>query len=322
MKDIKVAILGYGTVGKGVFQIINQTPNMEVVKILEKPEKFDSDYIDLFTSDIDLIVNDPNIDVVVEVLGGYGFARGCIDKAIEAKKHVVTANKEIIALDIDTLTLKARDKNVCLAYEASVGGGIPIIKNLKEIKEVSHISKISGILNGTTNFILTKMFEGKSFDEALKDAQEKGFAESDPTADLEGYDMMRKIAILSDLAWDTYIDIDLITHKGISDISVDMVEHAKKNNKVIKFVCEATIIDDSIKVEVKPKYFDDNHFFASVQNEFNSIILETNPNDKLIYIGKGAGSLPTASAIVSDVVDIINNRYLDNYQNTKKYKVN
>lgn len=322
MANIKVALLGYGTVGKGVFQIINQTPNMEIVKILEKPEKFDSNYYDLFTSDVDSIMNDPNIDLVVEVLGGYGFAKSCIDKALDAGKHVVTANKEIIALDIDTLTLKAREKNVCLAYEASVGGGIPIIKNLKEIKEVSSISKISGILNGTTNFILTKMFEGKPFNEALKIAQEKGFAESDPTADLEGYDMMRKIAILSDLAWDTLVDINLIDHKGISDISLDMVEHAKNNNKVIKFVCEATLLEEQIKVEVKPKYFDDNHFFASVQNEFNSVILETDPNDQLIYIGKGAGSLPTASAIVSDVVDIINNRYLDNYKNTKKYKVN
>jgi homoserine dehydrogenase len=166
------------------------------------------------------------------------------------------------------------------------------------------------------------MFNGMPFEEALKKAQELGFAEADPTADLEGYDMMRKIAILSDLAWDTLVDINLIDHKGISDVSLDMIEHAKNNNKVIKFVCEATLLEEQIKVEVKPKYFDDNHFFASVQNEFNSVILETDPNDQLIYIGKGAGSLPTASAIVSDVVDIINNRYLDNYQNTKKYKVN
>ena len=322
MANIKVALLGYGTVGKGVFQIINQTPNMEIVKILEKPEKFDSNYYDLFTSDVDSIMNDPNIDLVVEVLGGYGFAKSCIDKALDAGKHVVTANKEIIALDIDTLSLKAREKNVCLAYEASVGGGIPIIKNLKEIKEVSSISKISGILNGTTNFILTKMFEGKSFDEALKIAQEKGFAESDPTADLEGYDMMRKIAILSDLAWDTFIDINQIPQIGITKISKEDVKFAKDNNKVIKFVCESCLKDDSIEIKVEPKIFDDNHFFSNVNNEFNAVILETYPNDTLTFIGKGAGSLPTASAVVLDIVDIIEGRCLNNYQNINKYKIN
>lgn len=319
---MKIAILGYGTIGKGVFQIANKNPYLEVVKILELPEKFDEQYIELFTNNIDDIVNDSDIDLVVEVLGGYNFACDCIKKSLKNKKHVVTANKEVIAKDIDTLLKLARDNNVSLAYEASVGGGIPIIKNLKGIKEVSKITKITGILNGTTNYILTKMIEGNTFSEALIDAQKKGFAEADPTADLEGYDMMRKIAILSDLAWDTYIDIEKIIHEGIKDITLDMVQKAKTNNQIIKFVSEAKLIDNKIYVEVKPKYFSDKHFFASVNNEFNAVILETDPNDTLIFIGKGAGSLPTASAVVADIIDIKNNRYLENYQNLNIYDIN
>lgn len=319
---MKIAILGYGTIGKGVFEIARKNPYLEVVKILERPEKFDEQYIDLFTNNIDDIVNDLEIDVVVEVLGGYNFAVECIKKSLKNKKHVVTANKEVIAKDIDTLLKLANDNNVSLAYEASVGGGIPIIKNLKEIKEVSKITKITGILNGTTNYILTKMTEGATFADALVDAKEKGFAEADPTADLEGYDMMRKIAILSDLAWDTYIDIEKIIHEGIKDITLEMVTKAKENNQVIKFVSEAKLVDNKVYVEVKPKYFSDKHFFASVNNEFNAVILETDPNDTLIFIGKGAGSLPTASAVVADIIDIKNNRYLENYQNLNIYDIN
>ncbi len=319
---MKIAILGYGTIGKGVFEIALNNPYLNVIKILERPEKFDKQYIDLFTSDIDEIINNPEIELVVEVLGGYNFAVECIRKCLRNKKHVVTANKEVIAKDIDTLLKLASDNNVKLAYEASVGGGIPIIKNLKEIKEVSKITKITGILNGTTNYILTKMTEGSSFEEALLDAKKKGFAEADPTADLEGYDMMRKIAILSDLAWDTYIDIEKIIHEGIKNITLDMVNKAKNNNQVIKFVSEAKLVDNQVYIEVKPKYFSDKHFFASVNNEFNAVILETNPNDTLIFIGKGAGSLPTASAVVADIIDIKNNRYLENYQNINNFEIN
>ena len=319
---MKIAILGYGTVGKGVFQIAQKNNDLEVVKILERKEKFDNNYLELFTNDLDDIINDQTIETVVEVLGGYDFAKGCIEKCLMAGKNVVTANKEVIAIDIEKLLKLAQKNNVSLAYEASVGGGIPIIKNLKEIKKVNNITKITGILNGTTNYILTKMFEGLSFDEALLDAKQKGFAEADPTADLEGYDMMRKIAILADLAFDTFVDIKLIPQLGIKGITKEIVEEAKANNQVIKFVSEATLMGSKLNIEVKPKYFADNHFFASVNNEFNAVILETNPNDTLIFIGKGAGSLPTASAIVADIIDIKDNLYLENYQNINKLEIN
>ena len=213
---MNIAILGYGTIGKGVFQIANDNPLLNVVKILEKKEKYDNNYIELFTSSIDDIVNDESIELVVEVLGGYDFAKSCIEKSLINKKHVVTANKEIIAKDIDSLLKLAEDNNVSLLYEASVGGGIPIIKNIKEIALVNKISKITGILNGTTNFIMTNMFNGMPFPDALKKAQQLGFAEADPTADLEGFDMMRKIAILSDLAWNTKIDINDIKHQSFT----------------------------------------------------------------------------------------------------------
>ncbi|MBQ8292751.1 MAG: homoserine dehydrogenase [Bacilli bacterium] len=319
---MKIAILGYGTIGKGVFQIACENPHLQVVKILEREERFDQNYLDLFTSNVDEIVNNQEIELVVEVLGGYTFAEDAIEKCLKAGKHVVTANKEVIAIDIENLLALAKTNNVSLAYEASVGGGIPIIKNLKEIKKVNKISKITGILNGTTNYILTKMFEGNTFEEALLDAQKKGFAESDPTADLEGYDMMRKIAILSDLAFDTYIDINQIPQKGIKEISKEVVDEAKKNNQVIKFVCSAKLEENKLSVEVKPEYFPNNHFFASVNNEFNAVILETYPNDELIFIGKGAGSLPTSSAIIADIIDIKDNLYLENYQNINKYEIN
>ena len=322
MKQINIAIMGYGVIGKGVFEICKNMPNINVVKILERKEKFDQDFIDLFTDNADEIFNDEKIDLVVEVLGGYDFAKKMIIKSLESHKHVVTANKEVIAKDIDPLINLANKNQVQIAYEASVGGGIPIIKNIKELKKVNKITKISGILNGTTNFILTKMFEGLDFTEALKEAQRLGFAEADPTADLEGYDMMRKIAILSDLAWDTFIDINQIPQIGITKITKEDVKFAIDNHKVIKFVCESSFANDSIAIKVEPKIFDNNHFFSNVNNEFNAVILETYPNDTLTFIGKGAGSLPTASAVVLDIVDIVEDRCLNNYQNINKYKIN
>ncbi len=319
---MNIAILGYGTIGKGVFQISQNNPFINVIKILERKEKFDNEHIDLFVSSIDEIINDENIELVVEVLGGYDFAKGCIVKALQNKKHVVTANKEIIAKDIDELLALAKENDVTLLYEASVGGGIPIIKNLKEITLVSKISKITGILNGTTNYIMTNMFNGMPFEEALKKAQELGFAEADPTADLEGFDMMRKIAILSDLAWNTKIDIEKIKHKSFKSVSEKDIKDAIASDKVIKYVCESSLENGNINISVYPKVFEKTHLFANVNYEVNAVILETYPNDTLSFIGKGAGSLPTASAVVSDIVDIINNKNVEFYENKNKYKIN
>lgn len=319
---MNIAILGYGTIGKGVFEISKNNNQINVIKILERQEKFDLNYRDLFCSSIDDIVNNDDIELIVEVLGGYDFAKSCIVKALSNKKHVVTANKEIIAKDIDELLQLAEENNVSLLYEASVGGGIPIIKNIKEIQLVSKINKITGILNGTTNYIMTNMFNGIPFKDALKQAQELGFAEADPTADLEGFDMMRKIAILSDLAWNTKIDINDIKHISFTSVSDEDINKAIEEDKVIKYVCESSLNNNHIDISVYPKTFEKNHLFANVNYEVNAVILETYPNDTLSFIGKGAGSLPTASAVVSDIIDIINGKNFEYYKNINKYKIN
>ena len=319
---MKIAILGYGVIGKGVYEIISKKDDIEVVKILEKEEKFDKSKIELFTNNIENIINDNEIELVVEVLGGYDFAYNCIKKCLEAKKHVVTANKEVVAKSIDILTNLAKENNVIFQYEASVGGGIPIIKNLVEIIKTSEITEITGILNGTTNFILTKINEGMSYNDALKLAQQLGFAESDPTADVEGFDMMRKIAILSDLSWNTKIDLDDIKHIGLTSLKDEDYEYAKENNKVIKYVSFAKKENNNIEIGIKPIYIEKNHILASVNNETNCVILQTIPNDELIFIGKGAGSLPTAASVVGDIYNIINNRCICEYKNINKFEIN
>ncbi len=319
---MKIAILGYGVIGKGVFEIISKKDDIEVVKILEKEEKFDKSKIELFTTNIENIINDKEIELVVEVLGGYDFAYNCIKKCLEAKKHVVTANKEVVAKSIDVLTKIAKDNEVIFQFEASVGGGIPILKNLVEIIKTSEITEITGILNGTTNFILTKINEGMSYDEALKLAQQLGFAESDPTADVEGFDMMRKIAILSDLSWNTKIDLDDIKHIGLTSLKEEDYKYAKENNKVIKYVSFAKKEDNHIEIGIKPILLEKNHILASVNNETNCVILNTIPNDELIFIGKGAGSLPTAASVVGDIYNIINNRCICEYKNVNKFEIN
>lgn len=319
---MKIAILGYGVIGKGVYEIISKKEDIEVIKILEREEKFDKSKIELFTNNIENIINDNEIELVVEVLGGYDFAYNCIKKCLEAKKHVVTANKEVVAKSIDTLINLAKENNVIFQFEASVGGGIPIIKNLVEIIKTSEITEITGILNGTTNFILTKINEGMSYDDALKLAQQLGFAESDPTADVEGFDMMRKIAILSDLSWNTKIELDDINHIGLTSLTDEDYKYAKENNKVIKYVSFAKKENNNIEIGIKPIYIEKNHILASVNNETNCVILNTTPNDELIFIGKGAGSLPTAASVVGDIYNIINNRCICEYKNINKFKIN
>ena len=319
---MKIAILGYGVIGKGVYEIISKKEDIEVIKILEREEKFDKTKIELFTNNIENIINDNEIELVVEVLGGFEFAYSCIKKCLEAKKHVVTANKEVVAKSIDTLTNLAKENNVIFQYEASVGGGIPIIKNLVEIIKTSEITEITGILNGTTNFILTKINEGMSYNEALKLAQQLGFAESDPTADVEGFDMMRKIAILSDLSWNTKIDLDDIKHIGLTSLKDEDYNNAKANNKVIKYVSFAKKENNNIEIGIKPIYIEKNHILASVNNETNCVILKTIPNDELIFIGKGAGSLPTAASVVGDIYNIIYNRCICEYKNINKFEIN
>ena len=319
---MNIAILGYGTVGRGVFEIAHKHTDINVIKIFDKEEKFDKQYIELFTNDLKKIVENDEIDLVVETLGGFDFAYNCIKESLNHQKHVVTANKEIVALKIDELLNLAKNNGVNFMFEASVGGGIPIIKNLFAIKRANQILAIKGILNGTTNYILTSVENGISFDEALKNAQKLGFAEADPTADLEGFDMMRKIAILSDIAWNTKISLDDIIQKGVTKISNEDYLEAKKNNKVIKFIACATRENDKVIIKVEPTILDKTDILANIKYETNAVVLTTYPNDELVFIGKGAGSLPTASAIISDICDIIEHKVHVNYNNENVLKIN
>lgn len=316
----KVAILGYGTIGKGVFKILKEKENFEIKYVFDYKENFNKDYLNLFTDDLDKVLNDDEVEFVVEVLGGFDFAYHAVKRAIESHKHVVTANKEVVALKINELTKLAKDNNVSFLFEASVGGGIPIINNLNELIKNSKVSKIYGILNGTTNFILTKIFEGLSFEEALKEAQELGFAEKDPSSDLEGLDMVRKIAILADIAWDTFVPVDIINHQSLCSITKENIEYAKQNHLKIKYACCAEKEGNTISLGVKPIYVSCCNILANINNEFNGILLKTDPNDELMFIGKGAGSLPTASAIVQDILAIIDYKRNYLYENRNSYE--
>lgn len=319
-KKMNVAILGYGTIGKGVFQILKEKDEFVVVKIFDRKEKFDIDYISLFTDDFNSILNDDTIDIVVEVLGGKDFAYTITKKAMEKGKHVITANKEVVASYLPTLTKLAEECNVRYLFEASVGGGIPLIAPLLNVKEVSKITRIRGILNGTTNFILTRIKEGMSFDDALSLAKAKGFAEADPTADLEGLDMVRKIAILSMLSFDTVIDLEKVSHIPVTELrDADFIK-AREEKKVWKYICEATLEKDTVNLGVIPVLVEESDILATINDEMNIVMLDTIPNGPLAMVGKGAGSLPTASSIVTDCYRIYHDIYLCSFNELNHYK--
>lgn len=323
---IKVAILGLGTVGYGVYDIINKAKdlsNIKVVKILDKDFSKQSLVNNIITDNYDDIINDSGISIVVETMGAGNFSYQCIKKAMLAGKHVVTANKEVIASHIDELTKIKNEKGVSLYYEASVGGGIPIIKQTHTAAIVNEISEIKGILNGTTNYILSKMaYEGLSFDSALKLAQEAGFAEADPTADLEGLDMVRKIAILSDIAYKTNIDIDKVWHFGIKNVSDHDIVFADNYGYCLKFVASSKLIDNNIMISVEPKFVSKDSIIAKTSNEFNVVELKCSYNGDLIFYGKGAGRYPTANAIVNDIIMIVNNDMNYTFNNKNTYNIN
>ena len=322
---MKIAILGLGTVGFGVYDIINKSEylnDVEVKYVLDKDlTKQELVYgVTTVTDNYQDIINDEEIKVVVETMGAKGFSYECIKKALESKKSVVTANKEVIAEHIAELTEIKNKNNVCLYYEASVGGGIPIINPLFQASKVNEIDSINGILNGTTNFILTKMsLENFDFNDALKLAQEKGFAEADPTADLEGLDMVRKIAILSSIAYHGEIDLSKVYHFGIANVKKIDIDFLKKKNYILKFVASSTKKDNIISLAVEPNVLDCNNVISMTNNEFNIVSVDCNYNGQLMFYGKGAGRYPTANAIVNDLMMVIENGQKGNYTFDNKH---
>ena len=307
---INIAILGLGTVGYGVYDIIKNSSylkKVKVKKILDRDLSRNEEVGNIITNDFEEILNDDEIKVVVETMGALNFSYECIKRAIMKKKHVITANKEVIAGHLEELTKLKKEYKVSLYYEASVGGGIPIIKPLHLISHTNDIKSITGILNGTTNYILTKMdLEGLSFKDALRDAQEKGFAEADPTNDLEGLDMVRKIAILSSIAYHGEVNIKNVYHYGISNVTSFDIDYAKSKGYVLKYLATSQIEKKKAEIRVEPHFVLADDLISKANYEFNIVEVDANINGILSFYGKGAGRYPTANAIVNDLIMIMN----------------
>ena len=313
----KVAIMGYGTVGSGVYDIIKTNSDklsrsangesVDIKYILDIRDFDDHPEKELFTKEFNDILNDDEVSVVAEVMGGLHPAYEFTKSLLEAGKSVVTSNKELVATYGTELLEIARGKNVNYFFEASVGGGIPIIRPMHQCLTANNILKIAGILNGTTNYILDQMIrKGKTFETALKDAQNNGFAERNPAADIEGHDACRKIAILASLASGKMIDYNDIDTDGITNITLDDVKYAAAMDSVIKLTGYAQF-DENGKVYsiVSPMVIKNSSPLAGVDGVFNAIMVTGDCVGDVMFYGKGAGKLPTASAVVADVVDAV-----------------
>ena len=311
---INIAVLGYGTVGSGVVEVINTNQDSinrragdEIrIKYVLDLRDFPGDPVqEVLVHDYETIVNDPEVDIVVEVMGGLEPAHTFVKRALEAGKSVATSNKALVAKFGPELMNIARNKNINFLFEASCGGGIPIIRALNQSLTADQIDEVTGILNGTTNYMLTKMdMEGSRFESVLKEAQEKGYAEADPTADVEGYDACRKIAILSSLAYGKFLNYEKIHTEGITRITPEDMEYARAMGMSIKLLATSRkLSEDSYYAVVAPFLVGKNNPLYSVNDVYNGIFVHGNVLGDAMFYGSGAGKLPTASAVVADVVD-------------------
>ena len=311
---INIAVLGYGTVGSGVVEVINTNQDSinrragdeSRIKYVLDLRDFPGDPVqEVLVHDYETIVNDPEVDIVVEVMGGLEPAHTFVKRALEAGKSVATSNKALVAKFGPELMDIARNKNINFLFEASCGGGIPIIRALNQSLTADQIDEVTGILNGTTNYMLTKMdMEGSRFESVLKEAQEKGYAEADPTADVEGYDACRKIAILSSLAYGKFLNYEKIHTEGITRITPEDMEYARVMGMSIKLLATSRkLSEDSYYAVVAPFLVGKNNPLYSVNDVYNGIFVHGNVLGDAMFYGSGAGKLPTASAVVADVVD-------------------
>ncbi len=317
---INIALLGVGTVGGGVYKVLRQNSKeiemkvgarLEVVKVLERdlerarilgiPEN-------IVTTNFAGITGDPDIDIVVELVGGVEAALSFVKGALEAGKSVVTANKDLIAQDGQELFQVAREKNVDLLFEASVGGGIPIIRPLKDSLAANKIQQIIGIVNGTTNYMLTKMArEGSDFADVLAEAQAKGYAEADPTSDVEGLDAARKLAILASIGFNSRVTFKDVYVEGITRITKQDITYAKELGYAVKLLAIAKESDGSIEARVHPAFLPTAHPLASVNDVFNGIFVRGDAVGDTMFHGRGAGEMPTASAVTGDIMEAARN---------------
>lgn len=312
---MKVAVMGYGTVGSGVVEVIEAHSDiipkkiggetLEVSHILDLRDFPEDSHRDLFTKNFNDILNDPKVKIVAETMGGINPAFDFTVKLLKAGKSVVTSNKELVAQKGLELLQTAEESGTNYLFEASVGGGIPIIRPLTQCLAANHIEGIAGILNGTTNFILTMMIEkGMSFADALKLAQDKGYAEKDPTADVEGHDACRKVCILASLAFGKHVYPSQVETEGISNITLEDVSYINSAGGVIKLLGQIKYIDDdSIAAFVSPAVVYNGSQLASVKDVFNAVLVRGDAVGDVCFYGPGAGKLPTASAVVADIID-------------------
>lgn len=312
---VNIAVLGYGTVGSGVVEVLNTNRDsiskkagteINIKYVLDLREFPGDPVMEVLVHDYDIILNDPEVKVVVEVMGGVNPAYKFVKAALESGKSVCTSNKELVAKHGAELLEIARQKNINFLFEASVGGGIPIIRPLNQSLTADEIEEITGILNGTTNYILSKMSnEGSDFDTVLKDAQNKGYAERNPEADVEGYDACRKIAILSSLAFGMQVDYEDIYTEGITKVTDTDIKYAKSLGASIKLFGTSRKEEEKVFACVTPVMINANHPLYSVNDVFNGIYVRGNVLGDVMFYGSGAGKLPTASAVMADVIDAV-----------------
>lgn len=319
MKTVKVGLLGLGTVGGGVYKLLERQKeemadktgaNVEIAGILvhnlnKKREGVDET---LLTDRWEDLLGNEEVEIIIEVMGGIEPARTMIGEALRAGKNVVTANKDLLAAYGEELLAFAEEKNADLLFEAAVAGGIPIMRPLRQCLAGNEISEVMGIVNGTTNYILTKMFEqGMGFEEALAKATELGYAEADPTADIEGLDAGRKVAIMASSAFHSRVVFDDVHVEGITKITAQDIKYAKEFDSVIKLIGIARNTPEGVEACVYPMLLSEEHPLASVRNSFNGVFVHGDAVDDVMFYGRGAGEFPTASAVMGDVIDVVRN---------------
>ncbi len=317
MKKIGIGLLGLGTVGLGTYKVLKSQESemmnklgveLEIRKILVRTiEKAVPKVEDpsVLTNNWEEVINDDSIDIIIELMGGLEPARTYIVEALKAGKHVVTANKDLVAVDGEELLNVAAEHHCDFLFEAAVAGGIPILRPLKQCLAGNHLTEVMGIVNGTTNFILTKMSQdGMEFADALALATELGYAEADPTADIEGLDAGRKVAIMSSIAFNSRVVFDDVYKEGITKITATDIKYAKEMGKTIKLLGVGRLEEDGIEAYVCPMLIPEEHPLATVNDSYNAVFVHGDAVEDAMFFGRGAGELPTASAVVGDVFDI------------------
>lgn len=321
MKTVKIALLGFGTVSQGTFNLLRDNADLitnrsgvtiEISKLfVRNPDKYTNITLPStaqYVTNIDDVLNDESITIVVELMGGTTFAKDCVEAALKHGKSVVTANKDLLAEAGPYLFDLAYKNNVDLRFEASVLGGIPIIRTLYESLGGNRITELVGIMNGTTNFILSKMTdEGLSYGDVLKEAQDLGYAEADPTADVEGLDAARKLAILASISFNRRIFFEDVTVEGITKIDTEDISFGKEFGYNIKLIGIAKESSKGLSLNVYPAFVPLTHPLASVRGSYNAIYIKGNGIDDAMFYGRGAGSLPTGSSVVSDIMEVAQN---------------